>query len=70
MQVFLGLAFFNEGLLMLLHEKHNPLSQNLHQALAFAMLATAFSVWAEAVTPQSFVPTMCRVTSTLSQVCY
>jgi len=66
-KVFLGLAFFNEGLIMLLHKKHDPLDVLLHQTLGYVMLATALSIWAEVVWPQSFTATLCRVGTVMGQ---
>ncbi|KAF5843406.1 hypothetical protein DUNSADRAFT_16905 [Dunaliella salina] len=66
-KVFLGLAFFNEAMLMFLHEKKTPLDRLMHQTLAYAMFGTALPIWAEVVWPQSFLATMCRVGGALGQ---
>eukprot|EP00983_Pelagomonas_calceolata_P038005 1136633-Pelagomonas_calceolata.AAC.3 len=52
---------------MLLHKKHDPLDVLLHQTLGYVMLATALSIWAEVVWPQSFTATLCRVGTVMGQ---
>ena len=52
---FLGLSFFIEGALMLLHKKHLPLDAVVHWLLGMAMLSSAAFVFLEIKAPHNLL---------------
>mmetsp|Transcript_7370 Transcript_7370/g.19700 ORF Transcript_7370/g.19700 Transcript_7370/m.19700 type:complete len:304 (+) Transcript_7370:113-1024(+) len=66
-KVFFALAFLGEGMLMGLHEKHDPLNQIVHQALALSMLAACIATAGEVIWPHSYLVTCSKVAAVLWQ---
>jgi Family of unknown function (DUF716) len=59
-QVFLGLAFLGETLLMGLHAKHNPLDQLLHVLLTALMVGSSAVCFAEVAYSRSLLLALAR----------
>lgn len=66
-QVYLGLSFVVEAMLMGLHKKHTPLDRIVHECLFYAMMATAVFSLLEVVWPRSFAMSCGRVASAYLQ---
>ena len=66
-QVFLGLAFFLEGFLMLMHKKHEAFDAGVHWLLGTTMWAAAAFVWLQLRYPRSLWLGLGRAASCLMQ---
>ena len=66
-QLFLGLGFLGEALLMSLHKKHTPMDVIVHNQLTYGMLACAFFAVLEVGWPEAPLLTAGRIASTYLQ---
>ena len=62
---FLGLAFFIEGALLLLHKKHHPLDAVLHWLLGMTMLSSAAFVFLEIKAPHNLLLSSAKASSVM-----